>query len=374
MDNKEFYFIAPLPAFRKRTRLAKMVPIFLERGYSVILLGWEREKQELKKLKWSDSRVKEVAILKGGGYVSRKARLMYPVWIINVFFRVLFLGRRKNLFCLGWETAFPALMASFFTGSKVIFDDADRFSMILGLPNAANRILEYLEQWASREAFVHLIPGWTRYEWRNSKMAVLRNSPNLSDFDEARAASLAKDDAVFNVYINGWVGHTRGAPVFLKALNLICEVDDRIVFHIAGRVDSLEGRLLASHPRSVFYGEVSQAKALEIYAISDVVLTYYDPSVAINRHAESNKWGDCVFFGTPFVVNSEVATAEKFVAAGAAWALRYSDAAALASLLLSLSEDREAVKSASISISQYLEEYPTFDTQVNRIIDRVETR
>lgn len=370
--NREVFFIAPLPAFKKRTRLAKMVPVFLGRNYMVHLLGWERSNNELAQYRWDDARVRETTILRGGGYVSRKARMMYPLWMMMVFISVLRLGKNRILFCLGWETAFPALLASQFTRSKVIFDDADRFSMIMSLPKPLHAGLVALEKWTSAKSFIHLVPGWTRYNWRNDKMMILRNSPNHSDFTSARKTVLAKDVTRLNVYINGWVGDTRGAPIFLSALNAISNQGGGVVFHIAGRVDSPEGERLVSHEKSVFYGEVSQAKALEIYTISDLVLTYYDPAIEINRHAESNKWGDCVFFNTPFVVNSEVITAENFVVSGAAWKLNYSDADALARLLVFLSKNRNVLEAASNAMARHKAAYPVFDIQLKNVIDKIE--
>ncbi|EZQ20346.1 hypothetical protein CF98_05385 [Halopseudomonas bauzanensis] len=349
-----------------------MVPVFLSRDYVVHLFGWERLNNELDQCRWGDERVKEVLILKGGGYVSRKARLMYPLWMMAVFIKTLRLGKNKTLFCLGWETAFPALIASLFTKSKIIFDDADRFSMIVKLPKPFNSVLVSLEKWASRKSFIHLIPGWTRYDWRNDKMLILRNSPNSEDFALAKKASPCRDAERLVVYINGWVGNTRGAPIFLKALNSISKQDARVVFHIAGRVDSPEGQLLIEHEKSIFYGEVSQSKALEIYSISDVVLTYYDPAIEVNRHAESNKWGDCVFFETPFIVNSEVVTAEKFTSSGAAWKLKYSDVDGLVDLLIFLSRDRDALKAGSYAIAQHKDDYPVFDLQLKRMVDKIE--
>lgn len=372
MKSKIIYFFAPLPAFSKRTRLAKMVPLFLQHGYSLNLYGWERQVGELGELKWNDSRVCETAILKGGGYVSSLARLMYPIWMAAVFFKVLFLGRKKVLFCLGWETAFPAVMASLLTGSKVIFDDADRFSMIVNLPDPFDKAIRWLERWTSRRSFLHLIPGWARYDWYDNNMFVLRNSPSSADFSRAKSSGFLKDSESLKVYINGWVGDTRGAPIFLKALNMLSNYEDKIVFHIAGRVDSAEGELLVRHDSSIFYGEIPQFEALAIYASSDVVLTFYDPAIEINRQAESNKWGDCVFFGTPFIVNSEVATAKTFTSSGGAWEVEYSDVNGLVNLLVYLCRNRAALKAASKAMAAHIDNYPIFDTQISKIIRLIE--
>ncbi|MBK6618514.1 MAG: hypothetical protein IT528_07520 [Nitrosomonas sp.] len=366
---KEIVMLAPLPAPRKRPRLAKMIPIFRQAGYRVLFFGWERVPGEMQELAWSDSEVQEKAILHGGGHVTRKARLMYPIWMLVVFWRVLLLGRGRVLFCLGWETAFPARIAAFVTGAKVVFDDADRFSMILHLPGPLHRLLQSLEKWTSRNCTLHIIPGWTRYDWRGENMIVLRNTPTLEDFEAARRLAPQRPDADLVVYANGWLVDTRGAPIFLEALRRLENRDFKVKMHIAGIVDTDAGRELIAHPLVIFYGEIPQRDALALYPASDVVLTYYDPDVPINRQAESNKWGDCIFFGVPFIVNSEVETAKEFIETGAAWGVPYRDVDALVGLFEKLSRDKSKLLAGRDACARFIEHYPVFDVQIHKIIE-----
>ena len=367
-------FIAPLGAIQKRTRLAKMAALIRARGDELLFFGWEREAGELETLRSTDPGVREQVILRGGGYASRWTRLFYPLWMIAVFLRVLGLGRDKALFCLGWETAFPALIASRFTGARVVFDDADRFSMIVRLPGPLHRGLEALERWTSRHAALHLVPSFSRYDWRHERMLELNNAPLLADMERARANAPTRPDASLVVYANGWIGETRGAPVFLKALDLIEAhgLDIRMV--IAGRVSGPGAQDLIGHPRVRFLGEVSQSEALAQYAAVDVLLTYYDPAVPINRTAESNKWGDAVFFGTPFIVNAEVETARTFVGNGAAWAVPYQDAEALVDLLEALARDPARIREAAENLAGFRRAYRVFDERMTEILDMAQAR
>lgn len=366
-------FLAPLGAIQRRTRLAKMAALIRARGDELLFFGWERERGEAQALRGADPGVRESIILRGGGYASRWTRLFYPLWMIAVFLRTLGLGRDKPLFCLGWETAFPALLAARFTGARVIFDDADRFSMIVRLPGPFQRWLEALERWTSRHVHLHLVPGFSRYDWRHERMVELNNSPLMADMERARARAPARPEAALVVYANGWIGETRGAPVFVRALDLIQArgLDIRMV--IAGRVSGPASSRLIEHPRVSFLGEVSQGEALAQYAAADVLLTYYDPVVPINRTAESNKWGDAVFFGTPFVVNAEVATARDFVEAGAAWSLPYDDAEALVGLLRALSLDPARVREAGRRLSTFRASYRLFDERMAEILDMAQS-
>lgn len=364
--------IAPLSAIRKRTRLAKMVSVLVENNVSVEFLGWEREPGELDTFRWKDPRIHERIILRGGGYTSRKTRIMYFAWMPLVFWHVLRMGRSKVVFCLGWETAFPAYIASWFNGARIVFDDADRFSMVVGLPIPLVKVVQYLERWLSERSVVHLIPGWSRYDWHHKTMRVLQNTPSRSDVKSAHEIEIQKPSADLVVYVNGWIGRTRGAPVFLRVMDSLSRSNRKVVMLVAGRIDSPEGRKLIGLPNVKYYGEIPQVEALALYRVSDVVLTFYDPSVPINRLAESNKWGDCILFGTPFIVNEEVQTARRYVEAGAAWSVPYWDSDALAKLILELVENKERLKVAAEAMERLQREDPVcFDVAFERIMEDI---
>lgn len=370
----EIIFFAPLPALRKRTRLSKMAACILAQDYRIRFFGWERERGEAAEFASDDDRISEATILRGGGYASSRARLLYPLWMAAVFFRVLRLGRGRTIFALGWETAFPAVLAAWLTRSRIVFDDADRFSMIFRLPGPLHRGLQRLEEWTSRRAAMHVIPGFSRYEWRHDDMVILRNSPLEADFAQARRAAPPRPPHKVVLYANGWIGETRGAPVFLKLLDLADERGIDLHLLIAGRVSGEAAPRLIGHHRVTYLGEVPQRDALACYAVADAVLTYYDPAIIINRKAESNKWGDAVFFGCPIIVNTEVETARPFLQAGGAWAVPYEDADALAALAQRIGDDAGMREAASAALRTLLPDYPVFDTQLKSILDLMPDR
>lgn len=368
---REVIFLAPLPTMSKRTRLSKMIDPVLNSGCIVSFFGWEREPGEMENFRTRTSGVSEKAILRGGGYASRRARMMYPLWMMVVFLRVLLLGRERVIFALGWETAFPALLASMLTRSRIVFDDADRFSMIVKLPKPANLVLQKLERWASYRSQLHIVPGMARYEWRHDRMVVLRNTPLAKDFDGARAAAPERPPHELVIYANGWIGETRGAPVFLEALNLAAKRGIDVRFLISGRVDGPSAPHLINHPAVSFAGELTQKDALALYAVCDAVLTYYDPNIPINRLAESNKWGDAVVLGCPIIVNSEVETARELVDRGAAFSVPYHDVDGLVALWQRLIEDPTQFEKADKALAELKSDFPEFDTQFVGMLNRL---
>ena len=369
----EIILIAPLSAPSRRPRLAKMISTFVETGHQVRFYGWERACGEMKTFAWEDKNVQEKAILKGGGQVSSKTRAMYPLWMLAVFFCTLSLGRGQRIFCLGWETAFPALLASFFTSSQIVFDDADRFSMIIKLPNALTSVLQMLERWTSRNSALHIVPSMSRYDWQGPNMFILQNTPTSKDIMAAERLAPQRVPARLVVYANGWLMDTRGAPTFYKSLEILEDRGIAVRMHVAGMVDdnSMWGRKLISHKSVIFHGELPQREALALYLTSDVALTFYDPDIPINRKAESNKWGDCICLRTPFIVNEEVETATLFVRAGAAWAVPYHNPEALADFLELLSSNRQKLHEGQEACRALQRVYTSFDEQVKKLLEKL---
>ncbi|SHK42968.1 Glycosyltransferase involved in cell wall bisynthesis [Shimia gijangensis] len=355
---------APLSAVRKRTRLAKMGRYLEDSGMQVQFFGWERVAGEAELHRWQGSSIKESVLLRGGGYASKKARLMYPVWMFAVFFRVLLLPRASKCWCLGWETAFPARLAAIFRRSTIIFDDADRFSMLLKLPKPVHKFLVRLEKWTSMKCYRHVVPGWTRYEWKHEGMTLLRNTPMSADYEEAMRVPRTSLDQGLSVYVNGWIAWDTGSRIIIKAIDELARRNLSCRVLVAGRISSDDGQQLIEHSYADFRGELPQVEALKLYRQSSIALTLYDPSVAINHHAESNKWGDCVFLGTPFIVNSEVATAQRFVDAGAAFSFRYNDHMALADLLEQFLKEPQKLDNAQRSLKSFEGEFSAFENQL----------
>jgi glycosyltransferase involved in cell wall biosynthesis len=367
---KQVTILAPLPAPGRRQRLTKMIPQYLGAGIAVRFRGWDRVRGEAEQWKWTGAPIDEAIILTGGGHNSSLARAMYPLWMLRVFLFTLFAPGRQVFHCLGWETAFPAILASLFRRHRIIFDDADRFSMILGLSGPVRSIVMALEDWTAASATLHIIPSRSRYPRQLKTDFVLANTPTAKDLEIA-ATKVIEKPAKFVIYANGWLPETRGVLLIAEAFRRFAEGKPDVALLIAGFMPDKIRETVTSMVHVIYRGELPQAEALALYQISDVLLTFYDPSVEINRYAEPNKWGDALCFGVPFIVNSEVETGREFVDAGVAFSIPYGDPDALVSLLLELYENPERLKDAVGKFSAMPEIVSGFDARFREAIDLV---
>lgn len=306
---------SPTSSITGRTRLYKISKIITDLGGCVEHYAWRRSKADSVAESNLIKIVKQKHILSGGGYGGGGNKPLYLVWMIKVFFRLLVM-RKSNVWALGLETAFPAVLASCIRGHRVVFDDADRLVLLFKLPSAVFRVVRSLEIFTSKRSIVHIIPSAERYDYFSPKFLELTNLPSRGSVLKALEAKIDDDVMRFVngktvVYANGWLSETRGAEFIVDLCRRILEknLQSNVCVIVAGRIDSCEIKECLRLPFVMDLGLLEYEEALALYKVSDYVLTLYDPSVAINKYAISNKWGDCLFFKVRPVINRGVETA-----------------------------------------------------------------
>ncbi len=298
-------------------------------------------------------------------------RLLYLVWVVRAFFAALQFPRGSTVWALGWESAFPAVLASKIKNFDVIFDDADRFSLIFSLPGLLRKIIVALEKWTSRNSLVHLIPGGARYDFESEKFHELKNTPSAIEVQAAEDIYKKREwpqaDLVVNV--NGWLGSDRGIPIICRVAKEL--QNENIKFIVAGKPDCPEALDFISLENVKYIGKVSNAEALASYFASDYVFTYYNPKTRINRLAESNKWGDAIKIGVGVIVNSEVQTADYLVAQEAGIFVPYDDVDALVKGLRNMAKNKNRVSRHKANIAKLSQRFDFFENQLDSLFEGI---
>lgn len=353
---RELVIIAPLGEPQRRPRIEKVMTIAAGMNLDLRFWGWRREAGESADV---PGLKEDRPLMTGGGRRSRLARLMYPLWTWRVLVALL-RERPARVYCLGFETALAAYLASKVYRLRYAFDDADRLLLLFRLPRPVMGLLEALEQRVSRSAIRHVIPGHGRYPYRSPTMAVIRNMPAREQVTRAKALPVSRPEGGLIVYANGWIDPSRGSRLLARAATRLAAVGSDIRFMIAARTCTDADDLL-DLPNVINLGSLPQVEALARCKAVDLVATFYDPAVPINRWAEPNKWGDCVSMRTPIIVNSEVRTASEFVDAGAAFATPFDDSDALVDLLLDLRANPGRLEVARKALDDLAPDFVHFD-------------
>lgn len=261
--------------------------------------------------------------------------LRYVVWMFAVFLNRWRYGRASSFFAVGFESAFPL---SFLPGTRrwLVFDNLDNISLNYRWPRWLTPIVRGVESWVAKRARLHVVPSRARWSGREANLRVVTNTPSREAL--VRARELAKrlgytKQAPLTIYVNGWLSRARGIRTLMSAIDILRGKHLAVRVLVAGRPASPESEELLRLDCTEYAGLVPNAEALALYFRSHVAFTYYDPSVAINRVAESQKWTDCWATGTPFIANSEIQTLEPYVTRDACFTLPYADANGLAKLL-----------------------------------------
>jgi len=322
---------------------AKFARVVLDAGYSLEFLAWERDADSPKVTPFErEPGFRRHVLLRGGGRrtVARIGR--YPLWMWKLFWRCLKANPRTIFVGISFDTALPMAVASLLGGTTYVFADLDNISLSYRWFWPFRVVLSQVEKFIAARCALHILPGHSRCATPGPRERFLRNSPASKIIAEAKQIACERGyqrGITLTVYVNGWLVETRGLQVILDAYKK-CP-SGVVELLVAGKDGCAALEELNSLPGVAWFGKLGAAESLALYYRSHLVFTYYDPTIEINRLAEPNKWEDCIATQTPFMVNSEVQTAQRFITAGACVHAPYHDADALAFQLRSLAAERD---------------------------------
>ncbi|WP_286233914.1 hypothetical protein [Thalassotalea sediminis] len=360
-SNNILEIIAPVSALSNRTRLYKLASYLIndKKVACIHHVAWVRAKSEANETELPADNIKTTALINGGGYGGKLTKFLYLIWMIRVFFYCLFRRHQSPVWALGFESAFPALLASKFRKFDIIFDDADRFSLVFPFPAFIKKVIQKLEKYTSEQVLVHVVPGTERYNFAINNSFVLKNTPSRAEVEKAKVLYQQRTwpTAKLIINVNGWLGKDRGMDAALyiaKSYNA-----EQVQLIVAGKVDCEAAKQLVALNNVTYLGKVSNAMALASYLCADYVLTYYDPNTEINKLAQSNKWGDALCMGTNIIVNSEVVTAQFLKKYHNTIMTPYHDLSSLRQAIdnvLAHGRDKGRIDTSSLTYEQQLED------------------
>jgi len=294
--------------------------------------------------------------------------LDYIYWMIAVSIKALFSPKKDLFYCVGLDSAFPLAIISSLRKVRYIFDNADNLYMSHKWPVFIRWMLKECEEFAVSHSIVQIVPGISRISVKSlNKSIVVRNCPTNDIL--SKAWSIAQNKSYtrtdkFRIYINGLLTEERGSKQIYSALMRLSNVDFELI--ICGELKSKSAEMLTQLPQSKYLGKVGYIEALSLYYCSYLCITLYDPSIEINRRAESNKWCDCEATGTKFVANQEIETLSYYKSIGLCETFQYNDVDQLVNIIKKEYENYKlglkwqpvnAEKRNTVSIEDFVDKY-----------------
>lgn len=363
--------ISSIPTIDAEPYTAKLHEILRDGGIPHEFWGWDRGQGGGGAHPCGATRCTTKIVLRGSARSKLALVIGYLRWMHRLFWHALRVPGDSLFFCNRFDTALPVAAASVIRRRTFLFANRDNITLSYRWPASVKYALSVLERFVVRRAALHIVPSAARWPWGGHNLRVIPNTPSEAMLAKARAIAAGLPEIArageLVLYVNGWLTETRGLPTLYEAVRSIR--DENLVVLVAGKPACRAAAEMLRLRNVRYLGHLPTAEALAWYHRADLVFTYYDPAIAINRLAEPNKWGDCIATGTPFIVNSEVESALPFLRADACFARPYRDVDGLASLLSDLARERTLLLTVRDNLSRFRVE--PWDTAIRGLLSEL---
>lgn len=287
----------------QNVRLRKYIKYFSEKRQNVHFWGWNRNSY-VEKMEYCNVQY----LLKGGGFGSKILLLLYPVWMILLFFKVLFFRNldRYNLIVINFDSALPVFLASYIRKINYIYEVHDEFAISYNFPLFVKKVIKRIDDRIMNCSDLVIHVDFNRINNESCKSIVIENSP--FDYYENKEINYRKDKMRFAVIGN--ISSVRG----INSIFNFAELNDFIEILLVGKFyDQTLREKLLKLPNVIYKDYMEQDKLFEILQSCCGIFSLYDPSLEINRLAASNKVYDAMMMGIPVITNPEVVNSEFIV-------------------------------------------------------------
>lgn len=280
-------------------RMQKYFAYFKCKNIPAYFWGWDRDRTA------DDDKAPNVKhIFHGGGYGTKKLPLLYCLWMVILFFRILFLKniRNYNIVAVNFDAVIPICFASFFRRFSFVYELLDEFALSYNFPGPVKRFVRALDHLAMRRADFVIHVDANRVNYDKCKYIIIENAP--FDFYEGTKKKSGEMQHAFAV--TGLLTNIRG----MDSIFQFAHAHPELLFLMIGPVrDARYEQLLREHSNIRHYPFMDQRKLFEIIHNCAGIFSLYAPTSEINRLAASNKVYDAMMLGIPVITNREVLNA-----------------------------------------------------------------
>jgi len=270
----------------------------LNKKYSVITLGWNREGVPIKQIKNNHPTEVDIFNLKSP-YGKTRLVAYFPLFWFWVFFKLIFI-KPFVIHACDLDTVIPCYLYKIIFRKKLIFDVFDRYAFAYvpkKFKNLYNTINNFEERISSKVDILITVAENIQQTFllKPKRSVIIRNCPERQNSEKRK-----KNQNVLTLVYTGAVVSKRGLERIADAIKNLNDV--QLVF--AGRV--LDKKLLndLSKISNIKYeGLLKPEDALALEAMSDVMVILYDLDIPIHKVANPNKTFEAMMFGIPLITN-----------------------------------------------------------------------
>ncbi len=335
-------------------RLVRFVSVAKELGLNAIYLGAIREDNLKKK-----DVVNEIPVYRVGKYypmLNGKSLFTY-IWGTLAFnlsaFKFLIKARPKIVHISDVESFLAGYFYKLLFRKKAVYNIHDNLAQRYPLPNAVNRVLNFIEGLIVLLCDASMAPENFRVKalpkFCQKKVTVVRNAPmDIKAFD---SINISSDKEIVVVY-SGWVDEKRGVNSLLNVADKI----NNLKIIVVGEGDPKLIDRIKSHSQCEFMGYVSYKKSIELLKDAHFVYIHYSPERIINRFAAPNKLSESLAVGRIPIINSEIILSSKVVDMECGVVTDYGDDELLISAILDLANNNAQFQDMCVRGRELFEE------------------
>jgi len=347
------------------SRLQKELRMFVEAGFCVDLLCWDRGREYPRFEQREGYRIRRCHI--PAPYASKWLFVMMPLWWAYAFFQLL-CRRYDAIHACDFDTVAPALAARVLRRKPVVYDIYDFYSVKSEtIPRFLKRLFRKAEQVCARRADAVIIVDEGRTylfgDKRPGNLVVAMNCP----YDDVQPEwKKNPPDAPFTIFYGGLITTFRG----IEKLVRVTEGLEGVRVVMAGWItDERYRALLDAAPHVEYIGLVDYPEALRRTYGADAVFSYYDPALEINRTANSSKMFDAFMCGTAVLANEEPPSAKIVREAQCGSLLPFEDDRGLREVIGRWRDDRRLAASFGQNGRRLFEQRLNWETVRETILD-----
>lgn len=314
--------------------LSKLAKTFSKFGFETVVIGvsrtnscGHRKSQAVCRYILSDNPLTiyyeiNLTMRYGMGIKSWKEVLQYQYLALRILAK-----ERKNLdvvYAIDLLMALPAALFSLFTGKRLIYHVADKFTKAYRVPKIMKPFFELMDFLVMLKAEHILITHEKRLsdvpKMFRTKCAVIYNSPE--DINPQYLDRSPSKTDMLRIAFFGVLTEDR----FIKELCQIVREKSFLELHIGGYgpLESYVQNQATECNRIKFYGKVPYNKVLEIQSQVDLMLAIYNPAIPNNRQSAPNKLYEAMMLGKPIVVAKGMGIDELVVREKIGFTIEYS--------------------------------------------------
>jgi len=308
----------------------------LKKKYSIIGLGWNREKHS-KKL--NENFFIKLNLFNFKAPINKKSIILFfPVFWFWVFTK-LFILRPQIVYAADLDTVIPCYLYKLIFRKKLVFDVVDRYA-------AASHI-------SPKNSFMYSFVSWLEESYSKNSDVLITTSENflksftkkpeccvliLNCAEDHNIEKIKQKKGILTLSCAAPITRGQGLGKIVDAISGLKGVN--LVF--AGRILSKELLdYVLKFPNVNYKGHLLPEESMELQASSDVIICLYDMRVPNYNLANSVKTFDAMMLGIPVITNISPELIEEV---GCGIQVNWNDTNQIRSAIISLRDDLELRK------------------------------